>query len=192
MNRKAARAGAIVGICMLALVGACSGRPSPAGSGGSPAGRGSANSSNAGGPANAPLVAFSRCVRSHGVANFPDPQAGVSNAKFPSAQQLRVSSSQLSTAESACQRLLPAGVDDQFPQSEVPLLLRSMLPFSSCMRSHGVPNFPDPAVDSEGRPIFPLSTHGISLSYSHSQKFNTAIVKCQNLAPRQLGGIPFG
>jgi hypothetical protein len=191
MGRRRAAA-AVVGICALALVGACSGNPSSAGSGGSPTGGGSANSSNAAGPANAPLVAFSRCVRLHGVANFPDPQAGASSAKFPSAQQLRVSSSQLSSAETACQRLLPVGVDDQFPPSEVPLLLRSMLPFSSCMRSHGVPNFPDPAIDSEGRPIFPLSTHGISLSYSHSQQFNTAIGKCQDLAPRQLGGIPFG
>jgi hypothetical protein len=192
VGRPRRAAAAMVGICALALVGACSGSPSSTGSGGSPTGGGSASSSKAGGSANAPLVAFSRCVRSHGVANFPDPQAGASNAKFPSAQQLRVSSSQLSTAETACQRLLPVGVDDQFPQSEVALLLRSMLPFSTCMRSHGVPNFPDPAVDSEGRPIFPLSTHGISLNYSHSQKFNTAIGKCQNLAPRQLGGIPFG
>jgi hypothetical protein len=191
MGRRRA-AVAVVGICVLALVGACRGNPSSAGSGGSPTGGGSASSSNAAGPANAPLVAFSRCVRLHGVANFPDPQAGASSAKFPSAQQLRVSSSQLSSAETACQRLLPVGVDDQFPPSEVPLLLRSMLPFSSCMRYHGVPNFPDPAIDSEGRPIFPLSTHGISLSYSHSQQFNTAIGKCQNLAPRQLGGIPFG
>jgi hypothetical protein len=189
-HRRAAAA--MVGICALALVGACSGSPSSAGSGASPAGGGSASSSNAGGPANAPLVAFSRCVRSHGVPNFPDPQAGASNAKYPSAQQLRVSSSQLSTAENVCQRLLPVGVNDQFPPSEVPLLLRDMLPFSSCMRSHGVPNFPDPAVDSEGRPIFSLSTHGISLDYSHSQQFNTAMGKCQNLAPRQLGGIPFG
>jgi Fe-S cluster biogenesis protein NfuA len=192
MSQHRRAAAAMVGICALALVGACSGSPSSAGSGGSQIKGESASSSNAGGSANAPLVAFSRCVRSHGVANFPDPQAGASNAKFPSAQQLRVSSSQLSAAESACQHLLPVGVDDQFPQSEVPLLLRGMLPFSSCMRSHGVPNFPDPAVDSEGRPIFPLSTHGISLNYSHSQQFNTAVGKCQNLAPRQLGGIPFG
>jgi hypothetical protein len=183
---------AMAGICALALLGACSGSPSSPGADGSPTRERSANSLNAGGSANAPLVAFSRCVRSHGVANFPDPQAGASNAKFPSAQQLRVSSSQLSTAETACQRLLPAGVDDQFPQSEVPLLLHSMLPFSSCMRSHGIPNFPDPAVDSEGRPVFPLSTHGISLNYSHSQQFSTAIGKCQRLAPRQLGGIPLG
>ena len=201
MNRKAgasrvarqrSAAAAMAGICALALVGACSGSPSRTGSAASPARGGPASSSDAGGSANAPLVAFSRCVRAHGVANFPDPQAGATNAKFPSAQQLRVSSSQLSTAETACQRLLPVGVDDQFPQAEVPLLLRGMLPFSDCMRSHGVPNFPDPAVDPEGRPIFPLSAHGISLRYSHSQPFDTAVGKCQNLAPRQLGGIPFG
>jgi hypothetical protein len=191
-GRPRRAAAAMAGICALALVGACSGSPSSAGSGGSPTGGGSANSSNAGGSANAPLIAFSRCVRSHGVANFPDPQGGASNAKFPSAQQLRVSSSQLSTAENACQRLLPAGTDDQFPPAEVPLLLRGMLPFSSCMRSHGVPNFPDPAVDSEGRPIFPLSAHGISLNDSHAQRFEAVMGECQNLAPRQLGGIPFG
>jgi hypothetical protein len=64
--------------------------------------------------------------------------------------------------------------------------------FSRCMRSHGVPNFPDPAVDSEGRPIFPLSTHGISLNYSHSRGFTTVMDECQYLVPHQLGGIPFG
>jgi hypothetical protein len=174
------------------LVTACSASPSSTGSGGASNAGGSANSPNAGGSANARLVAFSRCVRSHGVPNFPDPQAGASNAKFPSAQQLRVSSSQLSTAENACQRLLPVGIDDQFSPAEVPLLLRGMLPFARCMRSHGVPNFPDPAVDSEGRPIFPLSTHGISLKYSHSRRFTTVLGECQYLVPHQLGGIPFG
>jgi hypothetical protein len=174
------------------LVTACSASPSSTGSGGASNAGGSANSPNAGGSANARLVAFSRCVRSHGVPNFPDPQAGASNAKFPSAQQLRVSSSQLSTAENACQRLLPVGIDDQFSPAEVPLLLRGMLPFARCMRSHGVPNFPDPAVDSEGRPIFPLSTHGISLNYSHSRRFTTVLGECQYLVPHQLGGIPFG
>lgn len=71
-------------------------------------------------------------------------------------------------------------------------MLRAMLPFARCMRAEGVPNFPDPSVDSEGRPVFPLSTHGISLSYSHSNQFNAVIGKCQHILPRQLGGIPFG
>ena len=191
--RAARTAAAIIAAAALALLAAaCGSSPSSTGSRSSSTAGGSANSSTAGGSANAQLVAFSRCMRSHGVPNFPDPQAGASNAKFPSAPQLRVSSSQLSTAENACQRVLPVGVDDQFPPGEVPLLLRGMLPFSRCMRSHGVPNFPDPAADSEGRPMFPLSTHGISLNYSHSQRFNTVMGKCQNLVPHQLGGIPFG
>jgi hypothetical protein len=186
-------AAAIIATAALAmLAAACSGSPSSTGSGRSSNAGGSAKSPNAGGSANAQLVAFSRCVRSHGVPNFPDPQAGASNAKFPGAQQLRVSSSQLSTAENACQHLLPVGIDDQFPPAEVPLLLRGMLPFARCMRSHGVPNFPDPAVDSEGRPIFPLSTHGISLNYSHSRPFTTVLGACQHLVPHLLGGIPFG
>ncbi len=184
---------AVITTAALALLAtACGSSPSSTGSGGSSTAARSAKSSNAGGSANARLVAFSRCVRSHGVPNFPDPQAGASNAKFPSAQQLRVSSSQLSTAENACQRLLPVGIDDQFSAAEVPLLLRGMLPFARCMRSHGVPNFPDPAADSEGRPIFPLSTHGISLNYSHSRRFTTVMDECQYLVPHQLGGIPFG
>ena len=184
---------AIIATAALALLAtACGSSPSSTGSGGSSNAGRPARSSNAGGSANAQLVAFSRCVRSHGVPDFPDPQAGASNAKFLSAQQLRVSSSQLRTAENACQRLLPVGTDDQFPPAEVPLLLRGMLPFARCMRSHGVPNFPDPAVDSEGRPIFPLSTHGISLNYSHSQRFASVLGECQYLVPHQLGGIPFG
>jgi hypothetical protein len=126
------------------------------------------------------------------VPNFPDPQHGASNEKFPSAQQLGVGSTQLQAAQSACQHLLPAGVDDQFPPAELPLLLHGMLPFAHCVRAHGLPNFPDPATDSQGRPYFPLSTHGISLAYSHSQQFTTKISECQHLLPHQLGGIPFG
>jgi uncharacterized membrane protein len=33
--------------------------------------------------------------------------------------------------------------------------------YSQCMRSHGVPNFPDPSTDSQGQPIFDASAHGI-------------------------------
>ena len=183
-------AGVIAAAALGLLAAACSGgSPSSAGSGGSPNPGGSPN---AGGSTTSRLVAFARCVRAHGVPNFPDPQSGASNEKFPSAQQLGVGSTKLQAAQSACQHLLPVGVDDQFPAAELPLLLHAMLPFAHCVRAHGVPNFPDPAADSQGRPYFPLSTHGISLAYSHSQQFMTKINECQHLLPRQLGGIPFG
>jgi hypothetical protein len=131
-------------------------------------------------------------MRSHGVPNFPDPQAGANNAKSPSAQQLGVSSSQLQAAEGACQHLLPAGVDDQFPPGEVQLLLPGMRKFSQCMRSHGVANWPDPTVDSAGRPVFLLSAHGFTRHQSRSPRITHTMAECQHLLPSALGGIPTG
>jgi hypothetical protein len=170
---------AIVGLALLAA--ACSGSPASSGPGGS---------SNAGGSANSQLLAFSRCMRSHGVPSFPDPSS--SNVKVPGAQQLGVSSSQLQAAENACQHLLPVGTNDQFPPAEVQLLLPGMRRFSQCMRSHGLPNFPDPTTDSQGRPVFPVSSAGISLEESHSPPFDTAMQECERVMPSQLGGVPLG
>jgi hypothetical protein len=181
---------AVIAAAALALLAACSGTPSSTGPGG--ASTGSGGSSSAGGAVNSQLVAFSGCVRSRGVPDFPDPQPGASNAKFPGAQQLGVASSRLSAAENACQHLLPAGIDDQFPAAEVPVLLSGMTRFSQCMRSHGVPNWPDPTTDAEGRPFFPLSTHGFTRDQAHSAQLGTKEAECQYLMPSALGGLPEG
>ena len=171
----------IAAAALVLLAAACSDSPSSTSL---------ARSSTAGATPNSPLVAFSQCVRSRGVADFPDPQPGATNAKFPGARQLGVSSSLLSAAENACQHLLPAGVDDQFPPAEVPLLLSGMRQFSQCMRSHGVPNWPDPSTDSEGRPVFDLSDHGFSRQQAHSSQLGAKEDQCQSLLPSALGGIP--
>jgi hypothetical protein len=185
---------AIIATAALALLAAaCGGGPSSspnaAGSGGSP-NTSATSGSTTSGSGSSPLVAFSQCVRSRGVPNFPDPPAGASNAKFPGAQQLGVGSSQLDAAESACEHLLPAGVDDQFPAAEVPVLLSGMRQFSQCMRSHGVPNWPDPSTDSQGRPVFDLSDHGFSRAQAHSTQLEAKMNECQHLLPSALGGIP--
>jgi hypothetical protein len=90
-SRPARTAAAVVATAVLALLAvACSGGSSPAGSGGSP---------NAGGSLSSPSpLAFSRCMRSHGVPHFPDPAISGQVPKF-SAQTLSVSSSQLQAAE---------------------------------------------------------------------------------------------
>jgi len=131
-------------------------------------------------------------MRSHGVANFPDPQPGQTNEKFPGAQQLGVSSSRYQAAVKGCQHLLPAGAGDQFPAGEVRLLLVGMLNFSQCMRSHGVPKWPDPSVDSEGRPVFDLGRAGISQSEARSAQITAKVSECQHLLPPALPGIPIG
>ena len=121
----------------------------------------------------------------------PTPPAAERSPRSAS-QQLGVSSSQFQAAERACQRLLPAGTDDQFPPGEVQQLLIGMLRFSQCMRSHGVPNWPDPTTDSEGRPIFPLPAAGISRQQARSPRVTHAGDECQHLLPAALGGIPVG
>jgi hypothetical protein len=81
---RAPRTGAVV-IATAALgllAAACSGSPSSAGSGGSTAAGGSAGSPSA--------VAYSACMRSHGVPNFPDPSSSGQVPK-PDPLQLGVS-----------------------------------------------------------------------------------------------------
>jgi hypothetical protein len=175
-------AAAIAAAALLLLASACSGS--------TPSSTGHAGSGNTGGSS---LVAFSGCMRSHGVRDFPDPQPGATNEKFPSAQQLGVGSSQLSAAENACQHLLPAGVGDRFLPAEVPVLLSGMRQFSQCMRSHGLPDWPDPTTDSQGRPEFPLSAvPGHDRNYWRSPQVMTIVGECQHLMPSALGGVPVG
>jgi hypothetical protein len=169
--------GIIAAAALALLTAACGGSPSSTGAGGS-------NRSQ--------VLAFSQCMRSHGVPRFPDPDPSTGGVKIDSAQQYGVSDSQLQAAENDCLRLLPAGVGDQFPPAEVPLLLPAMRSFSQCMRSHGEPNFPDPTVDAQGRPVFDVSDAGFSRDQTHSPQFSAQMNECGHLLPSQLGGIPLG
>jgi hypothetical protein len=101
------------------------------------------------------MLAFSRCIRSHGVPNFPDPN---SSGVLPKSQvaQLTVSNPQFPAAHRACEHLLPNG--GQPTQAQVQQAWNDMRNFARCIRSHGVPNWPDPAPTSQQdqRPFFHL------------------------------------
>jgi hypothetical protein len=159
-----------------ALLAACGSSPSSTGSGGS---------------VNSQLLAFSGCMRSNGVPSFPDPLPGQVTVKFPSAQDLGVSTSVYQTAQNACQHLLPDGGSAP-GQAEVQQELSGMRSFSQCMRSHGVPSWPDPTVDSQGRPVFDLGRAGISQSQARSSQLTAKMSDCGHLLPRSLPGIPIG
>lgn len=162
----------IASVALAALAAACGGSPSSSGSAGS---------------ANPQLVAFSRCMRANGVPNFPDPS---SSGKFPSAQQLGVSSSRYQAASSACRHLLPVGANGQLSAAETQQLLTGMRRFSQCMRSHGVPDWPDPTTDSAGQPVFDITSHGITRSERHSPQVETTMTECRHLLPSWLTGGP--
>jgi hypothetical protein len=176
-------AAAIIATTALALLAAaCGGSPSSTG-----------GSSGAGGPADSPsAVAYSHCIRSHGVPNFPDPPSSGQVPKV-SAQQLGVSSSQLQASQGACQHLLPntggsfqqhaqqCATTGDCPRALVQQMLSAGLKFARCMRSHGVPNWPDPAIDSQGRPFFNLSGHGFTHSEWHSPQITSKTQECARL-----------
>jgi hypothetical protein len=122
-------------------------------------------------------VAFARCMRSEGVPNWPDPtSAGAFDKSKITPRQLGVSTSQEQVAQSACRHLLPNGGSG--PDLARVRQMRALgLRYARCMRSHGVPNLPDPGND--GRIPDP-EVVGIDQG---SPKFETANQACATYRP---------
>jgi hypothetical protein len=167
---------AVVATAGLALVAAaCGGSPGARVAQVGSSGTGSSSTSSA---ASAPVsraVGFSECMRSSGVPTFPDPNSSGGIPK-ESLQQLGISSSRYQAAQRACRHLLPNGgrPPDQAQQQRVIALA---VTFARCVRSHGVPGFPDPG--SDGRIPDP-STVGIDQG---SPKFRAANQACGKYRP---------
>jgi hypothetical protein len=88
-------------------------------------------------------LAYSSCMRTHGVPNFPDPASSGGNTKEAAIRAFKeVSNSQVLAAQTACQHLQPNGGRPN--QAELAQHLSDLLVFARCMRTHGIPNFPDP------------------------------------------------
>jgi hypothetical protein len=108
-------------------------------------------------------VAFTRCMRSNGVASFPDPPAIGVRIPKPTMQQLGVSASQFQRAASACNHLLPnGGSDTQQTAQQKQARLADELSFARCMRNHGVSRFPDPTAQGD-LSVEMVQAQGISL-----------------------------
>jgi hypothetical protein len=138
-------------VALVAIGAACSSTPKSPGVPGarSPS---ATNAASATGPqssgALAEMMSYSRCMRSHGILDFPDPTpnpggpggsfgwsgAGVNDDLDPSNPRYQA-------ANKACQPLLPDG--GQVPPIAAKQLAEEVQ-MAVCMRSHGVPSFPDP------------------------------------------------
>lgn len=173
------------------LMTACSGTPST-GSG----------RSNAGASTHSPsTVAYSACIRSHGVTQFPDPGSAGQIPKAD-AQQLGVSPSQLQAAEHACAQLIPPTGDTAEQQQEtqcamagdcsqavVQHWMSGLRTLAQCLRSHGEPSWPDPVIASLGghpaAPHFPYEQAGID---HHSAQVVAKVDECIGLTG--FAGLP--
>jgi hypothetical protein len=110
------------------------------------AGCGSSSNSSQSAQRNA-FVAFSDCMRSRGVPNFPDPSPGggihLSSGTNPLSPAFKA-------AQTSCHELLPGGgpgASHPTAQAEA-----QTLKISECMRQHGVSGFPDPTLKPPSKP----------------------------------------
>lgn len=94
-------------------------------------------------------LAFSRCMRAHGVPDFPDPgtsAAGSENTigdiSIPSTIDARTPA--FRAAWTACQGTIAAGLPHRGRSQLTAAEKTSMIAGAQCMRTHGVPAFQDP------------------------------------------------
>jgi hypothetical protein len=131
------------------------------------------SSSSSGSPSDrrGALVAFSACMRKHGVPNFPDPKA-VGHGYGLTIGNEMANSPQFKNAEQVCKKLLPNGGAP--PAQEQAKQLQEALKYAACIRAHGMPDYPDPKV------------HGGGIEMGEapdSPQFKIAQKACQQLAP---------
>ena len=160
--RRAGLAAAVLAPIGL-LATACGGGSSPAAAGG-----GSTHVQAA--------LAYARCMRAHGVPDFPDPD---SNGQF-NVDRHSVSS-QETAANQVCHHLLNTG--DQANAARQQQGLGQALKYAQCMRAHGVPNFPDPHYTGGGigqSSGLVVRLHGINI---HSPQFQAANQACVHYTP---------
>ena len=123
-------------------------------------------------------LAFAACMRSRGVSGYPDPQVtgsgnGVQVTISPGTAN--PDSPAFRAADRACHHLLPgltsssAGTGHNQEQD---------LKFADCMRSHGVPDFPD--ADRDGAFTLPSTTN------QQAPQFERATTACAHAEPNSL------
>ncbi len=140
-------------------------------------------------------------MRSHGVSNFPDPTGGhlplqiQQTPNSTTVNGVEVNGPAFQSAMQACRSYIPnAGTPSA---AETAKAKPRALAMSRCMRSHGVPNFPDPktqtgpyggvafSVDFGGTGIDPNSP-----AFQAAQKDCGSIIGALKIAPGRLENSP--
>jgi hypothetical protein len=92
-------------------------------------------------------IAYAQCMRSHREVGFPDPD---SQGDFDIPASIDAGSPQYLAANRACAHLDPVAPLTAPQQRQLTV---DALRFAACIRTHGIPNFPDPVVTAHGMKI---------------------------------------
>jgi hypothetical protein len=132
-------------------------------------------------------VAYSACVRAHGVPDFPDPKISTHGNGVSVAIRVTpaiTGNPQFKSAQQACNKLLPGGGPGEGPNHQItPQEQSQYLKAAACIRTHGIPSFPDPTFSGGGVHI---EHQGLNES---SPVFKAAVQACESLIP---GGVHGG
>jgi hypothetical protein len=122
-------------------------------------------------------VKFAECIRAHGVADFPDP-----DAKGEFQYGVSVTPAVWQKATTACKDLQPPGT---LSSKRTPKQQSASLRFAQCVRDNGVKDFPDPV---NGEPL--INTYKIPSSNRPGGMtiLNAATQKCRSILGLAAGG----
>lgn len=150
--------------------------------------------SNSSGSRGAAQLAYSQCMRAHGVANFPDPNSqgaisiqGGGSSGNDASNGLDPNNPTFQAADKACRSKLPVPTKAQQAQA-----MQNALKQARCMRAHGIKDFPDPQ-SSNGRITMTINGSAGSDLNPNNPLFQQAQKVCMPNAPRPpAGGGPKG
>jgi hypothetical protein len=163
-NRESRRAGLLTflaAVAVLATATACGGNASSSGAG------------SGGSTGYQQMLAYSQCMRTHGVPDFPDPNASGNIQVAPGSPDDPMNGPQEQVANNACRHLEPGGGSNSGISSQT---VQQLLKMAQCLRAHGVPDFPDPVV--HGNSV----TLPTRMNFS-SPQFQSAERACKSLIP---------
>jgi len=126
------------------------------------------------------VLAYAKCMREKGIADFPDPDAnGMINMN---GNKVDTNSAQFKAADSACKGLLPLQGQGNVDPSVVQ---KASLEYAKCMRDKGVTKFPDP--NAQGG--FDVDGDNLGVDPNGSI-FKSADAACQPILQKAAGGKP--
>jgi hypothetical protein len=178
-NRRLRRSGALaVLMTTVALVaGACSS------SGDEKENTGSQSQAAQGQGGGGDMIAYAKCMRKNGLADFPDPQSG-GGLQLPAG--IDPNSDKFKKADAACKDFKPSGGGAEGGGGGGGWSSEDQIKFAQCMRDNGVPKFPDPDPDSKGSVL----GEGTGVD-PNSEAFKKAEEKCRQYQPEGLrNGAP--
>jgi hypothetical protein len=123
------------------------------------------------------LLELARCIRSHGVPNFPDPSPAAGLLGMIENSGVNPQTPAFQAAVQACKKYEP--VANLTPAQSAAQNAKGVEE-SQCMRSHGVPDFPDPTTGPIGEQVINMRGTGIDMQ---SPAFQAASQACQRLYP---------